>query len=57
MENEEDDRWTADPELKAVLIEAMARCDRGEKISAEVLLRELLLDDERPASIEVDEEK
>jgi len=28
-------------ELKAFLLEAMAECDRGEKISAEELLREL----------------
>jgi hypothetical protein len=31
----------ADSELKAVLLEAMAECDRGEKISADELLREL----------------
>jgi len=29
------------PELKAVLLEAMAECDRGETISAADLLREL----------------
>jgi len=30
-----------DPELKAVLLQAIAECDRGEKISADELLREL----------------
>ena len=35
-----------DPELKAVLLAAMAQCDRGEKISADQLLRELQSDDE-----------
>jgi hypothetical protein len=30
-----------DPELKAVLLQAIAECDRGEKISAAELLREL----------------
>ncbi len=30
-----------DPELKAVLLAAIAECDRGEKISADELLREL----------------
>lgn len=29
------------PELRAVLLEAMAECDRGEKITADELLREL----------------
>lgn len=33
--------FEVDEELKAVLLEAMAECDRGEKISAEELLREL----------------
>ena len=30
-----------DPELKAALLEAIAGCERGEKISADQLLREL----------------
>jgi hypothetical protein len=34
-----------DPELKAVLLEAIAGCDRGEKISADQLLRELQSDE------------
>jgi hypothetical protein len=33
------------PELKAVLLEAIAGCDRGEKISADELLRELQSDE------------
>jgi hypothetical protein len=43
-----DDHETAfevDPELKAVLLEAIAGCERGEKISAEQLLRELQNDE------------
>jgi len=38
-----DDReagFEVDAELKAVLLEAIAECDRGEKISAAELLRE-----------------
>jgi hypothetical protein len=34
-----------DPEFKAVLLEAIAGCDRGEKISADQLLRELQSDE------------
>jgi hypothetical protein len=37
--------FQVDPELKAVLLEAIAGCDRGEKISADQLLRELQSDD------------
>ena len=33
--------FEVDAELKAVLLEAIAGCDRGEKISADQLLREL----------------
>ncbi|HKR66524.1 MAG TPA: hypothetical protein VJZ00_22545 [Thermoanaerobaculia bacterium] len=33
--------FDVDPELKAVLLEAIAGCDRGEKISADQLIREL----------------
>ena len=43
-----DDHETAfevDAELKAVLLQAMAECDRGEKISADELLRELQNDE------------
>jgi hypothetical protein len=39
-----DDRevgFEVDEELKAFLLEAIAECDRGEKISATELLREL----------------
>ena len=34
-----------DAELKAVLLEAIAGCDRGEKIGADQLLRELQSDE------------
>jgi len=37
--------FEVDPELKAVLLEAIAACDRGEKISADQLLRELQSDE------------
>jgi hypothetical protein len=37
--------FEVDPELKAVLLEAIAGCDRGEKISADQLLRELQSDE------------
>lgn len=37
--------FEVDPELKAVLREAIAGCDRGEKISADQLLRELQNDE------------
>jgi hypothetical protein len=33
--------FEVDAELKAFLLEAIAECDRGEKISAAELLREL----------------
>ena len=43
---EDDDLgFEVDPELKAVLLEAIAGCDRGEKISADQLLRELKSDE------------
>src|ERR1043166_272263 len=58
MGKEDFEGWTADPELKAALIEAIAQCDRGETVSAEELLRELLLDQmsDQPG-VQVDEEK
>jgi hypothetical protein len=37
--------FEVDPELKAVLLEAIAGCNRGEKISADQLLRELQSDE------------
>lgn len=37
--------FRVEPELKAVLLEAMARCDRGEKISGDELLDELRSDE------------
>ncbi len=37
--------FEVDPELKAVLLEAIAGCDRGDKISADQLLRQLQSDE------------
>jgi hypothetical protein len=37
--------FEVDAELKAVLLQAIAECDRGEKIGADELLRELQSDD------------
>lgn len=37
--------FEVDPELKAVLLDAIAECDRGEKVPAEQLLRELQSDE------------
>jgi hypothetical protein len=37
--------FEVDPELRSVLLEAIAGCDRGEKISADQLLRELQSDE------------
>jgi hypothetical protein len=37
--------FEVDAELKTVLLEAIAGCDRGEKISADQLLRELQSDE------------
>jgi hypothetical protein len=37
--------FEVDQELKAVLLEVIAGCDRGEKISADQLLRELQSDE------------
>ncbi len=43
---DDDERgFAVDAELKAVLLRSIAECDRGEKISAEQLLRELQGDD------------
>lgn len=37
--------FEVDPDLKAFLLESIAECDRGEKISADDLLRELRSDE------------
>jgi hypothetical protein len=37
--------FEVDAELKAVLLQAIAECDRGDKISADQLLRELQNDE------------
>ncbi len=39
--NERDPGFDVDAELKTILLQAIAECDRGEKISADELLREL----------------
>lgn len=45
IEDDQEVGFEVDPELKAVLLEAIAGCDRGEKISADQLLRELQSDE------------
>ena len=37
-----DETFEVSPELKAVLLESIAQCERGETISADDLLREML---------------
>ena len=39
--------FRVEPELRAVLLEAMAQCDRGEKISGDELLEELRRNESR----------
>jgi hypothetical protein len=43
IDNEEG--FVVGPELKAVLLQAIAECDRGDRISADQLLRELQSDE------------
>jgi hypothetical protein len=38
---EDEETFEVTPELKAVLLESIAQCERGETISAEDLLREM----------------
>lgn len=38
---EDEETFEVSPELRAVLLESIAQCDRGETISAEELLREM----------------
>jgi hypothetical protein len=40
--NEREDTFEVSPELKAILLESIAQCERGETIRAEQLLREML---------------
>jgi hypothetical protein len=40
--NETEEMFEVSPELKAVLVESIAQCERGETIPAEQLLREML---------------
>jgi hypothetical protein len=38
---EDEETFEVSPELRAVLLESIAQCDRGETISADELLREM----------------
>ena len=38
---EDEETFEVSPELRAVLLESIAQCDRGETISAEELIREM----------------
>ena len=42
LAHEADDTFEVTPELKAVLLESMAQCERGETISAEEFIREMI---------------
>lgn len=42
LAHEPDDTFDVDPELKAVLLESIAQCERGETISADDLIREMM---------------
>lgn len=41
LARDEEESFEVSPELKAVLLESIAQCERGETISADELLREL----------------
>ena len=43
--DEQEEGFEVSPELKAVLLQAIGECDRGEKITADELLRELQSDE------------
>jgi hypothetical protein len=45
--NEPEEAFEVSPELKAILLESIAHCERGETISAEQLIQEML--DREPA--------
>jgi hypothetical protein len=40
--NEAEEAFDVSPELKSILLESIAQCDRGETISAEQLFDEML---------------
>jgi hypothetical protein len=42
LAHEPDETFEVTPELKAVLLESIAQCERGETISADELLQEML---------------
>ncbi|HEX9985589.1 MAG TPA: hypothetical protein VGF69_20190 [Thermoanaerobaculia bacterium] len=42
LADESEETFEVTPELKAVLLESIAQCERGETISAEELLQEML---------------
>ena len=42
LANEPEDTFEVSPELKAILLESIAQCERGETISAEDLIAEMI---------------
>jgi len=42
LAHEPEETFEVSPELKAVLLESIAQCDRGETISAEELIKEMM---------------
>ena len=42
LAHEPEETFEVTPELKAVLLESIAQCERGETISADELIREML---------------
>jgi hypothetical protein len=42
LAHEPEETFEVSPELKAVLLESIAQCDRGETISAEELIKEMI---------------
>jgi hypothetical protein len=42
LAHDAEDTFEVSPELKAVLLESIAQCERGETISADDLIREML---------------
>jgi len=41
LARDNEETFEVSPELKAILLESIAQCERGETISAEELLREM----------------
>jgi hypothetical protein len=42
LAHDAEDTFEVSPELKAVLLESIAQCERGETISADDVIREML---------------